>query len=115
MSSNGASASSKELWHHSAPHTTQIYDFMQKSNQNYGSALSSYHDLWQWSVSEPAKFWEHVWHYTAIKAHNSYSTVSGPGRGAENQSVVNSSNASAGARLGQTSLPQAQLFCRQQA
>ncbi|PLB43697.1 acetoacetyl-CoA synthase [Aspergillus steynii IBT 23096] len=75
MSSNGTSASSKELWRHSAPHTTQIYDFMQKSNQNYGSSLASYNDLWQWSVSEPAKFWEHVWHYTAVKAHKPYNTV----------------------------------------
>lgn len=76
------SPGSKELWRHSAPHTTQIYDFIQKSNQTYGTSLTSYDDLWQWSVSEPAKFWEHVWHYTAIKAHNQYNVVSSPDRGA---------------------------------
>ncbi|KAK1143988.1 hypothetical protein N8T08_005897 [Aspergillus melleus] len=75
MPSIDTSPGSKELWRHSAPHTTQIYDFIQKSNQTYGTSLTSYDDLWQWSVSEPAKFWEHVWHYTAIKAHNQYNVV----------------------------------------
>ncbi|KAA8651928.1 hypothetical protein EYZ11_007527 [Aspergillus tanneri] len=72
---NGTSSGSKELWRHSSPTNTQIYDFMRKTNQCYGTSLNSYNDLWQWSISEPAKFWEHLWHYTDIKAHVPYSTV----------------------------------------
>jgi hypothetical protein len=28
--------------------------------------------LWKWSVSEPAQFWEEIWHYTKINAHTPY-------------------------------------------
>lgn len=66
----------KELWRPSAPEKTQIYDFKTLVSRKYGLALDGYHDLWQWSVSEPAKFWEEVWHYTAVKAHQPYSKVS---------------------------------------
>ena len=67
---------SKELWRHSSPHTTQIYDFMKKSGQKHGVSFDSYHDLWRWSVSEPAQFWEDIWHYTTVKAHKPYDKVS---------------------------------------
>lgn len=67
---------SKELWQHSSPHTTQIYDFMKKSGQKHAVSFDSYHDLWRWSVSEPAQFWEDIWHYTAVKAHKPYDKVS---------------------------------------
>lgn len=69
-------ASSKELWRHSNPHTTQIFDFIQTSNAKHGLSMTSYNDLWQWSVSEPANFWEDVWNYTAVRAHKPYDRVS---------------------------------------
>ncbi|KAE8368266.1 hypothetical protein BDV27DRAFT_142081 [Aspergillus caelatus] len=75
MSSNGVSSGSKELWRHSSPQDTQIYDFMMKLNAEHGLALKSYNDLWRWSVSEPALFWEQIWHYAAIKSHEPYSRV----------------------------------------
>ncbi|OOG00931.1 hypothetical protein ASPCADRAFT_392947 [Aspergillus carbonarius ITEM 5010] len=68
-------ASSKELWRHSNPHTTQIFDFIQTSNAKHGLSMTSYNDLWQWSVSEPANFWEDVWNYTAVRAHKPYDRV----------------------------------------
>lgn len=66
----------KELWRPSAPETTQIYDFMTKVNEKYGLSLNDYDALWKWSVSEPAQFWEEIWHYTKINAHNPYEQVS---------------------------------------
>lgn len=66
----------KELWRHSAPESTQIYDFMTKVNKKYGLSLSDYDALWKWSTSEPAQFWEEIWHYTHIKAHTPYKKVS---------------------------------------
>lgn len=66
----------KELWRPSSPETTQIYDFMTKVNKKHGLSLNDYNALWKWSVSEPAKFWEEIWHYTNIKAHEPYAQVS---------------------------------------
>ena len=72
MSLNGP----EELWRHASPQTTMMYDFMTKASQKHGVSFDSYQDLWHWSVSEPARFWEDVWHYTAVKAHQPYETVS---------------------------------------
>ncbi|KAJ5627936.1 AMP-dependent synthetase/ligase [Penicillium lividum] len=65
----------KELWRPSAPEKTQIYDFMTKVSQKHGLDLNDYNTLWQWSISEPDKFWEDIWHYTGIQAHEPYKQV----------------------------------------
>lgn len=67
----------KVLWRPSSPESTQIYDFMTKTGQKHGVSFDNYSDLWKWSVSETSKFWEEIWHYTAIKAHKPYERVSG--------------------------------------
>ncbi|KAN0075784.1 hypothetical protein V8E54_007054 [Elaphomyces granulatus] len=67
--------SSKQLWQPSSPAKTQIHHFKSVVNKKHGISISSYHDLWNWSVSEPAKFWEEIWHYTSIKAHKPYVQV----------------------------------------
>ncbi|KAL2828465.1 acetoacetyl-CoA synthase [Aspergillus cavernicola] len=77
MVANRSPSSPQELWRHSAPDSTQIYQFMRKTAEKHGLTLDNYDDLWQWSVSEPAKFWEDIWLYTAINAHKSYSHVMG--------------------------------------
>ena len=66
----------KELWRPSSPEKTQIYDFMTKVSTKHGISMYDYNALWQWSISEPAKFWEEIWHYTGIKAHEPYQQVS---------------------------------------
>ncbi|KAJ5247599.1 Malonamoyl-CoA synthetase vrtB [Penicillium chermesinum] len=66
------SLGAKELWRPSSREKTQIYDFMSKVGQKYDIPLKDYNALWQWSISEPAKFWEEIWHYTQIKAHRPY-------------------------------------------
>lgn len=66
----------KELWRPSSPESTLIYDFMTKVNKKYDLTLNGYNDLWNWSVSEPAQFWEEIWHYTKINAHEPYQQVS---------------------------------------
>ncbi|KAL2865427.1 acetoacetyl-CoA synthase [Aspergillus lucknowensis] len=77
MSANGSPAGPQELWWHSAPESTQIYQFMRNTAEKHGVTLDNYDDLWKWSVSEPAKFWEDIWLYTAVNAHKSYSKVMG--------------------------------------
>jgi acetoacetyl-CoA synthetase len=49
---------------------------MRETSEKHGVTLDDYDDLWKWSISEPAKFWEDTWHYTDIKAHTSYDQVS---------------------------------------
>ncbi|KAL4945874.1 hypothetical protein BDV06DRAFT_183970 [Aspergillus oleicola] len=77
MSANGSPAMPQELWRHSAPESTQIYHFMKETAEKHGLEFNNYNDLWQWSISEPAKFWEDIWLFTAIKAHKPYNHVMG--------------------------------------
>ncbi len=41
----------------------------------YGLSFSSYDELWSWSVEELQAFWESLWTYFSIKAHQPYSKV----------------------------------------
>lgn len=66
------------LWRPSSPEKTQIHEFKVRVSQKYNLKLNGYQDLWQWSVDEPAKFWEEVWKYTGVKAQEPYSNVSIP-------------------------------------
>lgn len=64
-----------ELWRHPDPTKTQLYAFQQHVNSKHSLKTQSYQDLWQWSVDHPAAFWEEIWHYTGIKAHDTYQKV----------------------------------------
>lgn len=66
----------KVLWRPSSPENTQIHDFMTSLNQKHDLSLDDYNALWEWSVSEPAKFWEEIWHHSQVKAHEPYTQVS---------------------------------------
>ncbi|EEP78479.1 acetoacetate-CoA ligase [Uncinocarpus reesii 1704] len=66
----------RELWRPANPEATSIHEFKTIVASKHDIALSTYHDLWQWSVDEPNKFWEEVWNYTGVKAHRSYDKVS---------------------------------------
>ncbi|KAI2084337.1 hypothetical protein LOZ36_004899 [Ophidiomyces ophidiicola] len=71
---NGADEA-RELWRPSNPQNTRIFDFITKVATKHALPIDSYQDLWQWSVEEPAKFWEEVWAYTGVKAHATYESV----------------------------------------
>lgn len=72
--SNG-DAVTKELWRPSNPEQSQIFDFKSYISEKYAVSLPGYSDLWEWSVSKPAEFWEEIWHYTVVKAHKPYDEV----------------------------------------
>lgn len=65
----------RELWRPSAPESTRIHRFKSRVNHKYGLALRDYHDLWRWSVDEPARFWEETWHFTGVKSRRPYEKV----------------------------------------
>jgi len=43
--------------------------------KHYGLSFSNYHELWSWSVTEPADFWESLWKYFDIISSTAYQTV----------------------------------------
>lgn len=63
---------SPQLWKHSNPEKTQFYAFQQHVKEKHKLEGDTYADLWQWSVDNPAAFWEEIWHYTGIKAQTPY-------------------------------------------
>lgn len=72
---NPESNDSPELWRNPHPEKTQLHAFQQHVKQKYGVKGDTYQDLWQWSVDQPAQFWEEIWHYTGIKARTPYEKV----------------------------------------
>ena len=37
-------------------------------NRHYGLTFNGYHELWSWSVKEPAAFWESLWKYFEVSS-----------------------------------------------
>ncbi|EDN03429.1 conserved hypothetical protein [Histoplasma mississippiense (nom. inval.)] len=72
---NGDATAVKRLWQPSFPENTRIHKFMSLVSQKNGRQLNSYHDLWEWSISEPSAFWEEIWYFTGVKAQKSYDKV----------------------------------------
>ena len=71
-------SSSKELWRHSSPEQTQMFDFKSYIANKYGHSLNTYQSLHQWSVSNIELFWEEILKWTRIKLHQTYDSVVDP-------------------------------------
>lgn len=56
-------------------HESAMWRFMQSVNAQQNLSLNSYRDLYKWSIDNPEKFWEHVWHFCDIKSKKTYSHV----------------------------------------
>jgi acetoacetyl-CoA synthetase len=65
---NGHIDSDIQLWRHPKPETTELYKFLQHIAKHHSLKSHSYHDLWQWSIDNPAAFWQEIWDFTGIKA-----------------------------------------------
>ena len=48
---------------------------MQHVNARFGKSFSTYDQLWQWSVDQPADFWETFWQYSHLKYSQGFSQV----------------------------------------
>lgn len=75
MSENDAPEQAVELWRHSKPESTQIYAFKSHVSKKYKLELPTFHELWAWSVENPASFWEEIWHWTGIYSTKKYTSV----------------------------------------
>lgn len=73
---NGSMEASKLLWRHSSPQTTAMYRYLQTVNQSQNLHLSTYPDLYKWSIENINAFWESVWKFVGIRAEGTASPVS---------------------------------------
>ncbi|KAI9816817.1 MAG: hypothetical protein M1827_001462 [Pycnora praestabilis] len=65
----------RELWRHSSPESSRMYEFKDLINRTHGVHLAGYQDLYQWSVDNIALFWNEVWHFTRVRASHPYDEV----------------------------------------
>ncbi|KAK9464940.1 hypothetical protein V1512DRAFT_267236 [Lipomyces arxii] len=64
-----------KLWDPPAPQTTNEWTFMQRVNAKYGTLLTCYQELYQWSIDNVPEFWEEVWAFTEVQAETTYTSV----------------------------------------
>jgi acetoacetyl-CoA synthetase len=55
--------------------STNMYQFIHYINERYSMSVFSYKDLYEWSITEIARFWEAVWDYTGILYGKPYEHV----------------------------------------
>lgn len=46
--------------------STRVWEFIQKINQQHQLNISSFYDLWDWSVHSPESFWKSVANFTGL-------------------------------------------------
>ncbi len=65
------------LWQPSRERKAQaaVTGFISLINDRHGTSISSYNDLYDWSVSNLPDFWAAVWDFVGIKASRSYDVV----------------------------------------
>ena len=72
-----AASPAKMLWQPSAAQVekSQTDQFRQHINRKYDLSLETYHDLWEWSITQRATFWSEVWDWEQIIGDKGSSTV----------------------------------------
>jgi acetoacetyl-CoA synthetase len=60
--------SAKMLWQPSDNFSRQsnLWKYIQWVNHTYDKSFSGYEELWNWSVTNVAEFWESLWKYFSI-------------------------------------------------
>jgi acetoacetyl-CoA synthetase len=59
----------------SAPHIPQIRLYQDWLREQRGLNFDSYHDLWQWSVTELDAFWQSIWDYFELQSPTPHSAA----------------------------------------
>jgi acetoacetyl-CoA synthetase len=54
---------------------SNLHQYLHWLNAAQSLHFKSYEEVWQWSVAEPAAFWESIWQYFNIKSHTPYRAV----------------------------------------
>lgn len=50
---------------------------MQQIKSEVGATLTNYDELYDWSISNPALFWDHLWRFVDIQAQSDHTSVMG--------------------------------------
>ena len=68
---------SKQLWRPSSAfkEASNLFDYEQWLAREKDLRFENYAALWQWSVDQPADFWESLWQYFDIEEHAPYTRV----------------------------------------
>lgn len=74
--SHSSKPAKKLLWKHPNPESTRMAAFMRGVNTKYGLKLSSYEELYRWSIHNIRAFWGDVWDFVGINAERGYDEVS---------------------------------------
>ncbi|KAK3200826.1 hypothetical protein GRF29_213g93742 [Pseudopithomyces chartarum] len=66
----------RKLWNHPSPTSTAMYAFMQRANAKHNLNLTSYSDLYNWSIG-PSRtlFWSLMWDTAHLIHSGSFTTV----------------------------------------
>lgn len=64
-----------ELWRHPSPKTTQIWEFLERTNAEHSLQSSTYQELYQWSIDNVNDFWAAAWRYVGIRASKDFEKV----------------------------------------
>lgn len=54
---------------------SNLQQYLDWLREQCGLQFSTYEEVWQWSVAEPATFWESIWQYFDIQSHTPYREV----------------------------------------
>ncbi|MFO7963827.1 MAG: acetoacetate--CoA ligase [Desulfobacterales bacterium] len=67
----------KCLWMPSAEEAaaSNMHAFMQRVNARYNMTLTSYEELWEWSVNHISPFWSEMWDFSGIIASRPFQSV----------------------------------------
>ena len=72
---NGTSMGAKLLWRHSSPKSTPMYQYLQKVNETHRLQLSTYSELYEWSIDNIDWFWQSVWDFVGVRAQGKANRV----------------------------------------
>jgi acetoacetyl-CoA synthetase len=68
-----AQTTPRKLWEHSDPKSTRMWKFMQTANRNYNLNLTTFQDLYNWSVGPKRNdFWNLTWQEIKLIHEGSY-------------------------------------------
>ncbi len=54
---------------------SNMYKFMQSVNARYDLQMTSYDQLYQWSIEKTSNFWQHFWQYADVQCSNTCDEV----------------------------------------
>ncbi|XHG04459.1 hypothetical protein AWENTII_007727 [Aspergillus wentii] len=63
------------LWKHSDPESTYMGRFRRALEQHVGKQFKGYHDLYDFSITQPVTFWDFCWKNFNLLHEGSYTTV----------------------------------------